>query len=289
MTMRLFIGDVVGDAATDASQAAHLAEGRGFAYGDGVFETMRAVAGTIPWWPAHRMRLQTGATRLGIALPSDAVLDREVGDFAAMHADATIKLILTRGSGGRGYAPSPDAPPVWTLIAAPLPPPARAGGLVLRWCDTRLALQPALAGLKHCNRLEQVLARAEWAAAGLDPAEVDEGLMRDTDGHAVCATAANLFVWRDGRWSTPSVDRCGIAGVCRGWLIDALGADVAPLSVADVEGAGALLLCNALRGILPVARLGARAWAPHPAVAEARRRLAAGHPAFVPASQEESP
>lgn len=285
MTMRLFVGD----AAADASQAERLAEGRGFAYGDGVFETMRATGGTIPWWPAHRARLHTGATRLGIVLPSVAMLDREVGDFAARHADATIKLILTRGSGGRGYAPSPDAPPVWTLIASPLPPPPRAGGLVLRWCGTRLALQPALAGLKHCNRLEQVLARAEWAAAGFDPAEVDEGLMRDTDGHVVCATAANLFIWRDGRWSTPPVDRCGIAGVCRGWLVDALGAEVAPLSVADVEGAGALLLCNALRGILPVARLGARVWAPHPAVAEARRRLAAAHPAFAPAPQEESP
>jgi 4-amino-4-deoxychorismate lyase len=288
--MRLFVGDVVGDAAADAALAAQLAEGRGFAYGDGVFETMRATGGTIPWWPAHRMRLQAGASRLGIALPLVAVLDREVADFAARHADATIKLILTRGSGGRGYAPSPDAPPVWSLQASPVPPSPRPGGLVLRWCEMRLALQPALAGLKHCNRLEQVLARAEWRAAGVDPAEVDEGLMRDTEGRVVCATAANLFVWRDGRWTTPPVDRCGIAGVCRGWLIDALGAEVAPLSVADVEDAGALLLCNALRGILPVARLGARVWAPHPAVAEARRRLAAAHPAFVvPAPQEESP
>lgn len=286
MTVRLFIGDVVGDvvgdAPADASPAARLAAGRAFAYGDGVFETMRATGGTIPWWPAHRARLQAGATRLGIALPSAVLLDREVADFAMRHADAAIKLILTRGSGGRGYAPSPDAPPVWALIASPIPPPPRPGGLVLRWCGTRLALQPALAGLKHCNRLEQVLARAEWQDTG-----IDEGLMRDMDGAVVCATAANLFVLRDGRWSTPPVDRCGIAGVCRGWLIDALGAAVVPLSVEDVESADALLLCNALRGILPVARLGGRVWAPHPAVAEAQRLLAAAHPAF--ASPEDVP
>lgn len=278
MTMRLFIGD----AAADASQAARLAEGRGLAYGDGVFETMRAAGGTIPWWPAHRARLQAGATRLGIALPSAAMLEREVADFAMRHADAAIKLILTRGSGGRGYAPSPDAAPVWLLQAAPLPPTMRPDGLVVRWCDTRLALQPALAGLKHCNRLEQVLARAEWQDAG-----IDEGLMRDTEGRVVCATAANLFALRGGRWSTPPVDRCGVAGVCRSRLIDALGAGVAPLSVETVESADALLLCNALRGILPVARLGGRVWAPHPAVAEAQRLLAAAHPAF--ASPEDVP
>lgn len=278
MTMRLFVGE----ASADAAQAARLAEGRAFAYGDGVFETMRATGGTIPWWPAHRARLEAGAMRLGIALPSATMLEREVADFAMRHADAAIKLILTRGSGGRGYAPSPDAAPVWLLQAAPLPPTMRAGGLVVRWCDTRLALQPALAGLKHCNRLEQVLARAEWQDTG-----IDEGLMRDMDGAVVCATAANLFVLRDGRWSTPPVDRCGIAGVCRGWLIDALGAAIVPLSVEDVESADALLLCNALRGILPVARLGGRVWAPHPAVAEAQRLLAAAHPVF--ASPEDVP
>lgn len=278
MNVRLFVGE----ASADAAQATTLAEGRGLAYGDGLFETMRAIGGRIPWWPAHRARLLAGATRLGIAPPSAAMLECEVADFAMRHADAAIKLILTRGSGGRGYAPSPDAAPVWLLQAASLPPTMRPDGLVVRWCETRLALQPALAGLKHCNRLEQVLARAEWQDAG-----IDEGLMRDTEGRVVCATAANLFALRDGRWSTPPVDRCGVAGVCRSRLIDALGAGVAPLSVEDVESADALLLCNALRGILPVARLGGRVWAPHPAVAEAQRLLAAAHPAF--ASPEDVP
>lgn len=278
MSVRVFVGD----APAGAAQATTLAEGRGLAYGDGLFETMRARGGALPWWPAHRARLLAGAARLGIVPPSPDALDREVGAFAARHPEAAIKLILTRGSGGRGYAPSPDAAPAWLLQAAPLPPPMRAGGLVLRWCRTPLAIQPALAGLKHCNRLEQVLARAEWRDAG-----IDEGLMRDTDGRVVCATAANLFVFRDGRWSTPPVDRCGVAGVCRGRLVGALDAGEATLSVEAVESADALLLCNALRGILPVARLGARTWAPHPAVAEAQRLLAAAHPAF--ASPEDVP
>ena len=268
---RIFVGDAAIEGAADVV----LAGGRGLAYGDGVFETMRAVGGVIPWWPAHRERLERGAASLGIAMPSEHALDAALRDLLREHPDAVVKLLLTRGSGGRGYAPPRDVPTVWLLSASALPPAPRAGGLVLRWCDLRLATQPALAGVKHCNRLEQVLARAEWRDAG-----IDEGLMRDADGHVVCATAANVFVLRDGRWWTPPVDRCGVAGVCRRWAVDALDATECRLTPEDVLSSQALVLCNAARGILPVARLGDHAWSPHPAVGEALRRLADAHPAF---------
>jgi 4-amino-4-deoxychorismate lyase len=123
-----------------------------------------------------------------------------------------------------------------------------------------------------------VLARAEWL-----PGEADEGLMRDADGYVVCATSANVFVLREGRWWTPPVDRCGIAGVCRSWVVRALAAGERRLAVEDVETADAVILSNAVRGILPVSRVGEVALAPHPAVADARRRLALAHPAFAAA------
>ncbi len=271
MNARLFVGDARVAERADSM----LAAGRGFAYGDGVFETMRAVGGTIPWWPGHHARLVLGAARLRIALPSAERIDAELHDWLALHPDAVVKLVITRGSGGRAYAPMPDAPPVWMLAVSPPPPPPRPGGLVLRWCETRLARQPLLAGLKHCNRLEQIMARAEWR----DP-DIDEGLMLDTGGDVIAATAANLFVLRDGRWWTPPLDQCGIAGVCRSWALRAFAAGERRLDVDDVETADAVVLCNAVRGILPVARLGERAWPPHPAVADALRRLAAAHPAF---------
>ncbi|MEQ1511066.1 MAG: aminodeoxychorismate lyase [Lysobacteraceae bacterium] len=272
MSARLYVGEARVEDGIDAV----LAEGRGFAYGDGVFETMRAIDGSIPWWPAHRARLALGAARLRIALPSPERLDIELYDWLSQHRDAAIKLIVTRGSGGRGYAPTADAPPVWMLTASALPPPSRHGGLVLRWCDTRLSRQPLLAGIKHCNRLEQILARSEWSDPG-----IDEGLMLDTEGDVVAATAANLFVLRDGHWWTPPVDVCGIAGVCRGWALQVLATGERRLGMGEVETADAVILCNAVRGILPVARLGDRVWSPHPAVDEARRRLAAAHPAFT--------
>lgn len=272
MSARLFVGE----ARVPDGDAGAPVEGRGFGYGDGVFETMRAIGGALPWWPGHRARLALGAARLRIPLPSAEVLDGELHDWLSLHRDAVIKLIVTRGTGGRGYTAVAQAPPVWALVASALPPPMRPGGLVLRWCETRLARQPLLAGIKHCNRLEQIMARAEWSDPG-----IDEGLMRDTAGEVVAATAANLFVLREGRWWTPPVDQCGIAGVCRGWATRAFAANERRLAVDDIEGAEAVVLCNAVRGILPVARLGERVWAPHAAVEEARRRLAAAHPAFA--------
>lgn len=250
---------------------------RGLAYGDGLFETLRAHRGALPWWNAHWARLVRGSERLGLVLPGEAQVRAEAAGLFADGGDGVLKLIVTRGGGARGYAPAADAPPRWLLARHPLPAAPRAEGLRLHWCSVRLAAQPLLAGIKHCNRLEQVLARAECAAAG-----ADEGLVRDADGAVVSATSANLFVLRQGRWQTPPLDRCGVAGTCREHLLAPLDARETRLGPAEVESADVVFLCNAVRGILPVASLGARDWAPHPAVAAARRALAHLHPGFAP-------
>jgi 4-amino-4-deoxychorismate lyase len=257
---------------------------RGLAYGDGLFETMRAHRGTLPWWPRHRARLTAGATRLGITMPEDARLDAALGDAVAeaqqrFGGEATIKLILTRGVGARGYAPPPAIKPslIFTTSEAPAvgDDPLRVDVL-----DLRLAVQPALAGMKHLNRLEQVLGAREAAERGLD-----DGLMADADGFLTCSTRANLFAHLDGRWITPPLDRAGVAGVARGVLLDAWsppgGLHVMPLPMAVLPRVDALLLSNVVRGILPVGRCGARALDPRPVgFAEARAALAASHPAF---------
>jgi len=246
---------------------------RGLNYGDGVFETMRVHRGVLPLWPRHLARLREGAGRLGIAMPDVDFVEACIDELVAGADAGVLKLLLTRGEGGRGYAPPLDAVPTWMLSLLPLPAPQ--GALRLHACETRLAMQPALAGIKHCNRLEQVLGRAEAERAGCD-----EGLMRDMVGNPVCATSANLLVLRDGRWTTPPVDLCGVAGVLRGWLLDQGLVALASLSMDDVESAQALALCNAVRGILPVRALGAREWPTHPAVADLQKRLAMATPMF---------
>jgi 4-amino-4-deoxychorismate lyase len=267
MTHRCFMG-------SDAV-AAPPADDRGLAYGDGLFETMRAHCGQVPWWDAHWARLERGATRLKLTLPAQAQVRREAAALLGEGGEV-LKLLVTRGSGGRGYAPPAHAVPVWQLAAHPLPPALSDDGLTLRWCETRLAVQPALAGIKHCNRLEQVLARSEWSDVG-----VHEGLMCNQDGEVISATAANVFILRDGNWSTPPVDRSGVAGICRAWVMRTEPVREARIDMPDVETADAVFLCNAVRGILPVACLAARHWSRHPRVVALQQRLAAEHSAFA--------
>lgn len=147
-------------------------------------------------------------------------------------------------------------------------------GLRLRWCRLRLARQPALAGLKHLNRLEQVLARSEWR----DP-RIDEGLCLDTGGNVVCATTANLFVVRGGVLATPALDQCGVAGVARAFLLARARrrwpVQVRALRPAELLAADELFLCNAVRGVMPVRALGERRWQPGPVTAALGYTLAA--------------
>ena len=246
---------------------------RGLNYGDGVFETMRVHLGALPFWPQHLARLREGAGRLGITMPDVDFIEACIADMVSAVDAGVLKLLLTRGEGGRGYAPPSDAVPTWTLSLLPLPRVQAA--LRVHPCDTRLAIQPALAGIKHCNRLEQVLGRAEAARAGCD-----EGLMRDMAGNPICATSANLLVLRDARWRTPPVETCGVAGVLRGWLLSQGLVEVAAVTPDDLADADAVALCNAVRGILPVRALGAREWSPHPATDELQARLAMAYPMF---------
>ena len=147
----------------------------------------------------------------------------------------------------------------------------------LRWCTLRWASQPALAGIKHLNRLEQVLARAEWQ----DP-DIFDGLVLDGEGRIVSATSANVFARIDGAWVTPPVEACGIAGLLRGWVLEsAPEARPGALAPAQLLAADEVFLCNAVRGILPVRALDGREWTAWPATGELRRRLAGAEPAFA--------
>ncbi len=153
---------------------------RGLQYGDSLFETIAVVDGRPRNWEAHMERLGSGARRLSLPLPPPGLLLEELRRVSRGEGRCVVKLILTRGEGGRGYRPPQAAPGHRILLHAPWPdyPPGRfEEGIQVRLCTTRLGRNPALAGLKHLCRLEQVLARAEWS----EP-EIAEGLMLDEGG-----------------------------------------------------------------------------------------------------------
>lgn len=232
---------------------------RGLAYGDGLFETNRVVNGAAPLWQRHMARLRDGCERLGLPLPNAATLAEERSRVAEGMADAVVKIILTRGRGERGYAP-PETTDVTRIVAA-FPAPRvpldwYRDGIRLRCCALRLAAQPRLAGVKHLNRLEQVLARGEWSDA-----DVVEGLLFDSAGNLVSATAANVFVCVDGELLTPPIDNCGVAGVMRGVLLDAMpDVRVQTITKEELMRADEVFLTSSVRGVLPVCTLDGRAF-----------------------------
>ncbi|MGK0673412.1 MAG: aminodeoxychorismate lyase [Halothiobacillaceae bacterium] len=238
---------------------------RGLHYGDGLFETMAVQEGRVRLLELHLARLAWGAARLAIPLADTEGLAAKLATAAEALGEGVLKLILTRGSGGRGYL-TPDIS-IPSLILQRYPPVATAGqeGVTVRLCALRLARQPHLAGLKHLNRLEQVLARAEWR----DPA-IAEGLMLDSEGLLVEGVASNIFLVRKGRLLTPLLDLCGVAGVMRTHVMQRavrLGLEVqeARLGLDDLMAADEVFLTNSLHGIRPIIRLlGWRDWAVGP-------------------------
>ena len=234
---------------------------RAVQYGDGLFETIRLAAGYPCQWQRHMDRLILGAERLGIEMPDTALLAAEAAEVTWGQHDGILKLILSRGAGGRGYAPPSPAITRRMLFTYPLA--ANHGqqwrdGVTVRYCQTPVSINPVLAGIKHLNRLDSVLARAEWH----DPA-IAEGLMFAATGELVGGTMTNVFVW-DGRCLlTPPLDRGGIAGTVRGLTLELaarLGIDclVTRLDRAALDQARGLFLTNSIIGVWPVRELPGR-------------------------------
>ena len=246
---------------------------RGLMYGDGVFRTLVVRAGRALNWARHFRLLAHDCARLGLACPEETVLVGEIGRVAA--GEAIVKVVVTRGSSGRGYGYPEDAGSTRIVCAypalAPVPEVAPAGVRVRR-CALALAIQPRLAGVKSLNRLENVLARAEWR----DP-DIREGLLADAEGRLVEGTMSNIFFTLRGTLVTPELSRCGVNGAQRSRVLDlaragAIACEVRDASFEELGVADEVFLTGSLIGIWPVAALDALRWEPGP-VARRMQRL----------------
>ncbi|MBT9568699.1 MAG: aminodeoxychorismate lyase [Thiobacillus sp.] len=237
---------------------------RGLAYGDGVFRTLRAEAGQPLWWADQYAKLAADCMALSLTCPDESLLREEAGRVATGEGDdGVVKIMVTRGSGMRGYAYADGQTPTRIVLSAPLPASARADAppdITARWCDLKLGHQPRLAGIKHLNRLENVLARAEWN----DPA-VFEGILCDETGAVIGGVMSNLFWMKDGALYTPDLQACGVAGVARARILRAaarrgIATHIGLWSPDVILASDEMMICNSVMGVRRVATLGGTSW-----------------------------
>jgi 4-amino-4-deoxychorismate lyase len=239
---------------------------RGLLYGDGVFRTLRVIAGEPRWWDEQLAKLADDCRRIGLEPHAASIWRGDFERLSVARADGVLKLLVTRGSGPRGYLPpeQPVARRLMYFVADSLPADI-APDITLRICSLRLGWQPRLAGIKHLNRLENVLARAEWTSP-----DIHEGLLLDQADRVVGGVMSNLFIWQRNRLLTPRLDQCGVAGVARARLMrlaqaHAIEVQETDLALRDVLDADEVMLTNSVMGLRRVARLEAKVW-PDPVI-----------------------
>jgi 4-amino-4-deoxychorismate lyase len=260
---------------------------RGLLYGDGVFRTFVASRGKAQQWPLHYRKLQHDCAALNITCPDEMLLSAELNSLLAQHPGGVVKLIVTRGEGKRGYAPPADAEATHLWDVSPLPDyPAdwAIHGIKARLCQLRLGHQQRLAGIKHLNRLENVLAAAELNDApqsdsqSPDSAGVAEGLLLDTAGNLIEGTRSNLFLVSHGKLITPDLSRCGVAGVQRDRVMAWAAQHNMPLQVRnigldEVLRANELFVVNSIIGLWSIRELEQRRLSGFPIASQIRKKL----------------
>lgn len=236
-------------------QSSLAADDRGIQYGDGCFTTARIQQGQVALLDKHLARLRHACGALFIPFIEWTILEQEMIALAEEQHEGVLKVIITRGSGGRGYSTSGCQMPARILSVSSLPthyPRWRQEGIALSLSPIRLGRNPALAGLKHLNRLEQVLVRRH-----LEQTSADEALVLDSDGWVTECCAANIL-WRAGDTVfTPRLDYAGVNGIMRQRCLELLAKSrysVVEVSAgADaVRRADEVLLCNSLMPVVPV-------------------------------------
>jgi aminodeoxychorismate lyase len=250
---------------------------RGLHYGDGLFETIAILNGKPLCWEEHYQRLAQGCDRLGLCCPPVDQLYAELRQLPLGPGRNVIKMILTRGQGGRGYQPpAADLPPTRILGLYPWPetsPEYPVTGVKIRICATRLGGNTQLAGIKHLNRLEQILARREWS----EP-DIAEGLMLDHQDAIVEGTMSNLFCITGSDLFTPELSDCGVAGIIRGCILrlaPALGLKtrIFKFGRTVLAAVDEVFLCNSLIGIWPVRQIEEQGYQPGPWTKKIRQEL----------------
>lgn len=236
---------------------------RAFQYGDGLFETIEVLNGQPTLLNRHLSRLEYGCQRLKIPTVDSKLLNSEIKQLSSQLEHGIIKIIISRGSGGRGYRCPDNAKPTRIISTHPhpnYPKYFQQQGITVLFCNTQLSLNPALTGIKHLNRLEQVLARAEW-----NDNNIQEGLMLDRAGKVIEGTMSNFFYVKNNTLFTPAEDHCAVAGIMRALILELAEKNGLSIShrLADKDmllQADEAFVCNSVIGIWPITQLLHKTW-----------------------------
>ena len=242
---------------------------RGLDFGDGLFETLLLHNGNPVYLDLHMARLAQGLETLAIpdclALAQQQV-EQVCGAIGEEWRWAALRLSVIRSPGPRGYAPAPNLPPRILIHVTPLDRDCAkmSSAATLNLANIRLSTQPALARIKHMNRLEQVVAATQAQAEN-----VDESFLLDQVGNLVSVTAGNVFLLYQGELLTPVLDNCGVAGTRRRMIIEkwapSMGLEVreARLTLEHIANAEEVFYSNSLHTVRPVSGFGAKCWSSH--------------------------
>lgn len=249
---------------------------RGLSYGDGVFRTLLVKESVPCHWNLQYQKLAEDCQALNISCPNEDVLHQDIQTLFSGKLDGVAKIIVTRGESARGYGYPDDIRANRIVIKSQTPTyPAinQTSGVNLHLCQLRLGLQPKLAGVKHLNRLENVLARAEWSDL-----KTADGLLLDTHGNVIECTMSNVFARFGKDLLTPSLDECGVAGTARALIIKNaaqfnLTVKVESMSLDKLMQADEIIICNSLLGAWQVVKLNGQQWVKQKLDAQLREML----------------
>ena len=250
-----------GNTLTSGHSIDALINDRGLAYGHGLFETILLSNGNLPLLSKHIERICRDAPKVGISVESEHIRNclEQFIDHLSVNSvySGVVKIVLTAGTGGRGYATPEKIKPSVICTFSDLPRDLfqqRQRGIAVRCCHYKLPINPALAGIKHLNRLDQIIARAEWR----NP-DYSEGLIFSTEDILVEAISANVFLKQmSGHWLTPNISVAGVSGVMRSLLLEEVFSDcgievkVSNITKEQLSACEELFVCNSIRGIVPV-------------------------------------
>lgn len=240
------------------TQSGFASHDRAANYGDGVFSTLRLEQGRVALFERHCQRLLGDAGRIGLQV-DEHILRKAILAAADQYRDGVLKVLISAGTGGRGYARQQE-PQVTVHISHHSWPEHyltwQRQGVAVAVSEFQLGNQPLLAGIKHLNRLEQVLIKRAMAT---QPG-IDDVIVCDGDNCVIEASAANVFWYQDGNWYTPSLEQAGVAGVMRQFILawfEQNGTEVQSgrFHVSQLQHCEAMLLCNALMPVIPVKQL----------------------------------